>query len=96
MLDIATASGTVLARHERGVDGAGAVIRDSGHVRALETAVLAAFTTDRPCGRKVRRPPSPAALAEAGRLRPGPSEDRDVVISLAAWADAARDRKVAP
>jgi transposase len=96
VLDISTAAGTVLARHERAVDGAGAVVRDSGHVRALETAVLAAFTTDRACGRKVRRPPSPAALVEAERLRPGPPVGRDVVIDLAAWADAARDRKVAP
>lgn len=95
-LDIVTAGGTVLARHERAVDGAGAVVRDAGHVRALETAVLAAFTTDRACGRKVRRPPSPAALAEAARLRPGPPDGREVVINLAAWADAARDRKVAP
>lgn len=95
-LDIVTAGGTVLARHQRAADGAGALIRDAGHVRALETAVLAAFTTDRPCGRKVRRPPSPAALAQAERLRPGPPDRREVVIDLAAWADAARDRKVAP
>lgn len=95
-LAIVTAGGTVLACHERAVDGAGAVIRDSGHVRALESAVLAAFTTDRPCGRKVRRPPSPAALAQAQRLRPGAGEGRDVVVNLTAWADAARDRRVAP
>ena len=99
LLDIVTAGGVVLARHHRGVDGAGTVVRDSGHVRALETAVLAAFTTDRACGRKVRRPPSPAALAEAQRLQPGPgggADGREVVVDLAAWADAARDRRVAP
>jgi len=96
VVDIATATGVVLARHHRAADGAGAVIRDAGHVRALETAVLAAFTTDPSCGRKVRRPPSPAALAEAGRLRPGPVGGPDVVVDLAVWADAARDRRIAP
>jgi transposase len=96
VLDIVTAGGTVLARHERAGDGAGTVVRDSGHVRALETAVLAAFTTDRPCGRKVRRPPSAAALAAAERLRPGPPAGHEVVVDLAVWAIAARDRKVAP
>jgi hypothetical protein len=88
-LAIATASGAVIARHRRAPDGAGAVVRDSGHVRALERAVLASFSAAPPCRRKQRRPPSAAALAEAAQLRgtPGPAER--VVIDLAAYAAAA-------
>lgn len=80
------------------------MIRDHGHVTALETAVLAAFDTSRPCPRKVRRPPSPAALAHAEHLRhaghdaarPGAAAERVVVVDLAVWAAAARNRQLAP
>ena len=41
-LDVVTAAGTVLARHRRAGDHAGAVVRDDGHVAALEKKVLAA------------------------------------------------------
>ena len=99
-LDIATPSGLVLARHERAPEGAGAFIRDDVHVRALERAVLTAFNTAKPCKRKARRPPSTEALGEAQVLtmrRDGHSDvDRDVVVDLAVWADAARTRQVAP
>jgi transposase len=88
-LDIATASGAVIARHHRAPDGAGAVVRDSGHVRALEKAVLASFSTAPPCRRKDRRPPSATALAEAARLRGAPGPAERVVIDLAAYAAAA-------
>ena len=65
-LDVVTAAGTVLARHRREPDHAGAVVRDEGHVAALEKKVLAARgQAGRPCHRKERRPPSAAALAEA-------------------------------
>lgn len=86
---IVTASGAVIARHRRAPDGTGAVVRDSGHVTALEKTVLASFSAAPPCRRKERRPPSAAALAEAARLRgtPGPAER--VVIDLAAYAAAA-------
>ncbi len=99
-LDIATGGGTVLARHRRELDGAGMMVRDRVHVAALESAVLAAFDTSRPCPRKVRRPPSPAALAHAEDLRTGGEHgeigERVVVVDLAVWAAAARDRQVAP
>jgi hypothetical protein len=55
------------------------------HRAALETAVLAAFTTARPCDRKANRPPGPEALAEAARLLG--SDGRDVVVDLAAYAE---------
>src|SRR5450759_1487194 len=58
-LDIA-AGAVVLARHHREPDGAGAIVRDTGHVVALEKAVLAAFNDRAPCRAKVRRPPSAA------------------------------------
>ena len=71
-----TAAGTVLARHRREPDHAGAVVRDEGHVTALENKVLAARGQEgRPCHRKARRPPSAEAMAEAAAVRgqPGPA-----------------------
>lgn len=88
-LAIATASGAVIACHRRATDGAGALVRDSGHVTALEKAVLASFSAAAPCKRKQRRPPSAAALAEAARLRGAPGPAERVVIDLAAYAAAA-------
>jgi hypothetical protein len=44
------------------------VIRDEGHVVALEQAAMVAFSHERPCTHKTRRPPS-AALAEAAKLQ---------------------------
>jgi hypothetical protein len=56
-LDVVTAAGTVLARHHREPDHAGAVVRDEQHVAALEDAVLRARgQAGRPCRRKERRP----------------------------------------
>jgi len=69
-LDVVTAAGTVIARHRREPDHAGAVVRDSDHVTALENKVLAARgASTAPCRRKERRPPSAAALAEAAAIR---------------------------
>ncbi len=89
---------TVLARHHREPDGAGVLVRDTTHVTALQAKVLAQFSTDRPCPRKVRRPPSPAALHEAAQLQDSrsgptgsPTRDREVVVDLAVWAAAAAD-----
>ena len=77
------------------------MVRDTVHVTALESAVLAAFNTAKPCHRKARRPPSVAALAEAEHLnsRPGSAigvRDDDVVVDLRRYADAANNRRVAP
>ena len=90
-------SATVLARHRREADGAGVMVRDTVHVTALQTAVLAAFDTAKHCHRKARRPPSVAALAQAEHLRsPGPDPDREVVVDLRTWERAAHTRQVAP
>ena len=67
---VVTTAGTVLARHRREPDHAGAVVRDEGHVTALEKKVLAARgEAGRPCRRKERRPPSAEAAAEAAAIR---------------------------
>jgi hypothetical protein len=89
-LDVVTAAGTVLARHRREPDHASAVVRDEGHVTALEKKVMAARgQAGRPCHRKERRPPSAAALAEAAAIR-GQSGPAAPVTDFAAWAAAAR------
>jgi transposase len=89
-LDVITAAGSVVARHHREPDHAGAVIRDSGHVAALEAKVLAARGASAgPCARKERRPPSAAALAEAAAIR-GQHGGGAPVTDFAAWAAAAR------
>ncbi len=43
-VDVATESGTVIARHTLAPEGAGVMVRDHGHVLALEKAALAATT----------------------------------------------------
>lgn len=89
-LDVVTAAGTVLARHHRKPDHAGAVVRDEGHVTALEKKVLAARgQAGRPHRRKERIPPSAAALAEAAAIC-GQSGPAAPVTDFAAWAAAAR------
>ncbi|WP_280382498.1 hypothetical protein [Nocardia wallacei] len=75
------------------------MVRDAGHMIALERSVLAAFDTAKPCTHKARRPITDAALAEAAQLRGhAPSSDpaQEVVIDLAVYADAAVRLSVAP
>jgi len=90
-IEVATTGGVVLARHRREPDGAGVIARTEEHVVALEHAVLAAFSDRAPCRSKQRRPPSPAALAEAVRLRSGVSSPgQHVVVDFADYAAAAQ------
>jgi hypothetical protein len=97
-VDIATSSGIVIARHELAPDGAGAMVRDHGHVIALEQLVLAGHDTSRPHRRKERIPPGPAARAAAEQLRARQQPDRvtaasdDVVIDLSKYDRAATGR----
>jgi transposase len=60
---------TVIARHRIAATGAGVMIRDDGHVAALNQAAMRAATIQAPHRRKQRRPPTPAARAEADTLR---------------------------
>ena len=98
MLRIVTEGGATVAVHHRAPDGAGRVVRDDGHVIALEHAAMGAFSTDRPCTHKTRRPPSAAALAEAARLRglPATGPAAHVVIDLATYAATAAKLDSAP
>jgi transposase len=91
VLHVATAGGAVVAAHRVAPAGAGQVVRDAGHVVALEKSVLAAFTDAGPCRHKTRRPPSATAIAEAARLRGLPTSDpaARVVIDMSTYAAAA-------
>ena len=84
-VEIHSPAGTLLVTHRLAPAGAGAIVRTAAHRDALETAVLSAFTTARPCDRKANRPPGATALAEAARLL-GP-EGCDVVVDLARYAE---------
>lgn len=94
VLDIATPGGTVLARHRREPDSAGALVRDTVHVTALETAVLAASTAASPAPARSdghrRRWRWPRPKQPRGSQR---TEEREVVVDLARYAQAARDRQ---
>jgi transposase len=85
------AAGAVIAAHRLAPAGAGRVVRDDGHVVALEKAVLSAFTDAGPCRHKTRRPPSQAARVEAARLQGLSTDDpaARVVIDMASYAAAA-------
>jgi transposase len=99
-LDIATATGTVIARHALAPAGAGVMVRDHGHVLALEQAAMTAASPAAPHRRKQRIPPGPAALAAAGALRAATGTNpaaaqpaaRDAAIDLARYAAAAHGR----
>jgi hypothetical protein len=92
VLEVATDTGVVLARHRRAPDGAGAVICAPEHVAALEKVVLANFADRPPCRRKHRRPPSAEALAEADRIRGKDQglQGQQVIADFARYAAAAR------
>jgi transposase len=91
VLHVTTTSGARVAEHRLAPPGAGRIVRDTGHVAALEKAVLTTFATTTRCRHKTRRPPSPAAQAEAARLGGQPTHDpaTRVVIDLARYATAA-------
>ncbi|MBE3074989.1 MAG: hypothetical protein IMZ75_08585 [Actinobacteria bacterium] len=91
LVEVATSGGVVLAWHRREPDGAGVIARAAEHVTALEHAVLAAFSDRAPCRSKERRPPSPAALAQARILQGAVSSAGEhVVVDLADYAAAAK------
>lgn len=100
--DIATTSGIVIARHRMAADGLGVMVRDSGHVIALDAAAMATAATGRPHRRKERIPPGPAAKAAAAqllRLNSGDTPQAETststnstVIDLSAYERAAQKR----
>jgi uncharacterized membrane protein len=94
-IDIATVSGVVLARHQVAEAGLGVTIRDSGHVTALETIALASAPPGRPHRKKERIPPGADARRAAAELAGTPTPTT-TVISLAAYEQAAKNRKTLP
>jgi hypothetical protein len=64
VIDIATASGIVIARPALAPDGGGVIVRDHAHVTALDHAAMAAFSAAAPHRRKQRihRPISDPAV----------------------------------
>jgi len=84
VVEVVSAAGVVLASHRRHTPGAGYVVRDLDHRRALEREVLSSFTTDPPCHKKANRPPGAAARQEARRLLSG-HEDEEVVVTLSTY-----------
>jgi transposase len=68
-LEIVAPSGVLVAVHGLRPAGAGALVRDEEHRAGLEAAVLAAFSSARPCERKGHHPPGPEARAAAAALR---------------------------
>lgn len=99
-VDIVTTGGIVIARHRLAPDGAGVMVRDHGHVVALEQLVLAGHDTRAPHRKKERIPPGPAALAAAEALRardtPADAVHDDVVIDLSKYDRAAQGRNTLP
>ena len=81
-------AGRRIARHRRALYGAGQIVRSPEHARALERAVLDAFTTRKACPRKPNRPPGERALAEAARLRG--QDPGGVVVDLDQYARIAK------
>ena len=101
--DVTTMAGIVIARHRMAADGLGVMVRDSGHVIALDTAAMAAASTGRPHRRKERIPPGPAAKAAAAQLLQAHGNTTDIaqcstpptdstVIDLSAYERAAQNR----
>ena len=87
-LEIYTPAGNRIARHRRALAGAGQTIRTPEHASMLERAVLAQFTSRKPCSRKPNRPPGERARAEAARLRG--EQGGGVVVDLESYARIAR------
>jgi hypothetical protein len=103
--DIATTTGIVIARHRMAADGLGVMVRDSGHVIALDAAAMATATTGRPHRRKERIPPGPAAKVAAAQLlqqrdtsssvnQPCTPSTDSIVIDLSAYERAAQNRTI--
>ncbi len=84
-IEVIAPSGAHLAVHDLRVAGAGALVRTAEHRAGLEAAILATFTSARPCERKGHHPPGPIARAAAAALRG--VEDREVSVDLARYAE---------
>ncbi|WP_241548922.1 Mu transposase domain-containing protein [Gordonia alkanivorans] len=101
-IDIATASGIVIARHRLATAGSRAQVRDHGHVVALDTLAKAgASSSRRPHRRKERIPPGQAARDAADTLRCNTTNTSEAdaqasVIDLSVYERAAQNRNYLP
>jgi transposase len=86
-LEVVAPSGVLVAVHALRPRGAGALVRIPQHRADLESAVLAAYSSARPCERKGQHPPGPEARAAATALTG--AESREVVVDLARYAELA-------
>ncbi|GAA4289039.1 hypothetical protein GCM10022262_34000 [Georgenia daeguensis] len=92
------AAAPVIARHRLAAPGTGVMVRDHGHITALNTEAMKAATSQVPHRSKVRIPPGPEALAAAAELRTSQpttaaaAEGGAVVIDLSRYAQAAQGR----
>jgi hypothetical protein len=98
-IDIATASGIVIARHVLAPRGADVQVGDHGNVLALETLVKGqAATGGRPYCRQERIPPGEATQEEANKFRTNNSHNNSdtdrvgSVVDLAVYERAAQNR----
>lgn len=94
LIDIATPSGIVIARHVLATQGAGVMVRDHVHVTALDLAAMNASTSAPPHRRKQRIPPGPAAQAAAAAITATTTNGcaTGVVVDLSKYAKAANGR----
>lgn len=102
-IDIATTGGIVIARHRLATEGAGVMVRDHGHVLALDTMAMATANTGGPPHRRKQRiPPNADARAAAERLRTNNSHtdstaiETATVIDMSAYERAAQNRTTLP
>ncbi|CAM3338862.1 MULTISPECIES: DDE-type integrase/transposase/recombinase [Bacteria] len=98
-IDIATAGGIVVARHRLAAEGSGVMVRDHGHVHALNTEAMATANTGGPPHRRKQRiPPGKSALAAADLLLNNNShtvataDESATVIDMSAYERAAQNR----
>jgi transposase len=107
VIDIVTSAQITIARHRLAADGAGVMVRDHGHVVALDQLAMAtAATGGRAHRRKERIPPGSVALNAAEALRINVSRTENppqaatsspsTVIDLSTYERAARGRNTLP
>jgi hypothetical protein len=105
VIDIVTSSQITIARHRLATDGAGVMVRDHGHVVALDQLAMAtAASGGRAHRRKERIPPGVASQSAAEALRintsqanqPPPATSPSAVIDLSTYERAARGRNTLP
>lgn len=108
VIDIVTSAQITIARHRLAADGAGVMVRDHGHVVALDQLAMAtAAIGGRSHRRKERTPPGAASRSAAQALRINASHINQIqtvdtanspttVIDLSTYERAARGRNTLP